>query len=85
MGQQTYKVSNCWTTKISPKGFEMGCKIEGCDGRHCRRCGRHIPKEMPFTSICDACLIDDESKIAKRLYGNGTDDRRQEAMKMWDI
>jgi len=73
-------------SNFSPlRGADMSCKIEGCDGHHCRKCGGHIPEEMSFATICDACLIDQESEIAEQLYGNDTDDERQEAMKMWDI
>lgn len=60
------------------------CVTEGCDGRHCTECGGHIPFEI-HGSVCDACIIERMSQAAETIYGQGTDEERQEAMKMWDI
>lgn len=62
----------------------MKCRIDDCDGRHCRECGRHIPEEVPG-QYCDACIVDRETRAAEEMYGRGTDEERQAAMELWDI
>jgi hypothetical protein len=62
----------------------MICKIEGCDGRHCKECGRHIPEEMS-EQCCDICIVDRETRAAEETYGCSTDEEYQAVMELWDI
>lgn len=50
----------------------------------CKECGGHIPEEIDG-DMCDDCIINRESKVAEKLYGEGTDEERQAAMLLWDI
>ena len=59
------------------------CQMEGCDGRHCRKCGGHVPEEISGDE-CDACQIDRASVSYAQLLAGLNDKERAAAMALWE-
>ncbi len=43
------------------------CKVEGCEGPHCRKCGHHYDPACGENGVCDACIIGQASSEAEAI------------------